>query len=92
MDAYARPDNRSLEIFACNKYHGSFMQGTLSVSRMMNQEYVHTTESFVIWMTEATDQKYTKKYQIVDRGFIISKEQQRPGAMTGKLSAASTLV
>ena len=50
------------------------MSGTFSVSRIMNQEYVHSTKSFVIWMTEATDAKYAKKYQIVDHGFIIPKD------------------
>ena len=43
-------------------------------------------------MTEELDTEYEKVYQKLESGFIIRRQQQRPGAMQGKLSASSTLV
>lgn len=40
------PDKNTLIVSACEQNFGSFTNGVLTVSRVLNQEYVHKTGSF----------------------------------------------
>lgn len=82
----------SVEIIGCRVNYGIFTSGIIILRSVLNQQFVKTSESFQLLMTEFSDVTYSKVYQKLTTGFIIPDTQQRPGDMKGLMWAESRLV
>lgn len=86
-------EGNRVEFKACRKNYGSRRDGVIEFTKIRNQDYVHNfEESFKIYLTRDTDVNFEDPYQKIDEGWIIQADQQKPGLMTGTISASNLLV
>jgi hypothetical protein len=86
-------EGNTIEFEACNKNYGPRKDGVIQFSKVRNQDYVHDfEESIKIYMTRDTDPDFEIIYQQISEGWIIKGEQQKPGLMTGTITATNLMV
>ena len=69
------PESNSFEVIACKQNFGQFTSGILTIQQVLNQDYVHNSGTFKIFMTEEKDIEFAKVSQSITSGFIIPEEQ-----------------
>ena len=65
----------SVTIKACKKNFGYFTSGIVQFQNILNQPFVHDTETFKIYMTDENDINFLSPYQILESNFIIREAQ-----------------
>ena len=78
-------DENSVSFKACEVNYGGNRLGSVTLSKVNNQPMKMDIDTFKIYMTQVSDEKFEHVFQKIEEGFTISTDQQKAGFMTGTI-------